>query len=411
MLSIFRLSVIHLLRQYIPNSTLRNVCVVVIFILLLLGIIIGAILGLHPPPTWKDGFRSREFINNLGGLLAIINNSILIIPTFLTIKGALKLIANSKVTLLLMTAPVSPITKFLASIGPLIFFAALSFLVFTSPFIIMFLFLDPLISVGLMLYFIILSGWCVTLCLASLVAMVHFFGKDKTMRLANLIPIVVLILPMAFVAGAENFRRIGPLIGSWQLMFLVVSLIILPVCFTYVSSLFFVTINFKTDELTKFKEPKWGYYSPWEYIRRSPAVLVVVPFFVFILLMSFKIIEFEKINQAIFAGSVYFLTTLPVSILMSEERKTYTRWLLAPNSSKIILLIWSKVNMPLFIIATILVCLNAGAAHITWSAAIILFVFLGLILLTSHKMYKHEVLRNLSYCFLMLCCMVAQLIW
>lgn len=411
MLSILRLNIIHLLRLYIPNPILRNTCVFIVFFLLLLGIVLGVVLGVHPPPTWKGGFRSREFLDNLGGLVALINNSILIIPTFLTINGGLKLMENPKLTLLVMIAPISPISKFWASIGPLIFFTAISFLIFTGPFIVMFLFLDPLISFTLILYFIILSGWCVTLCLASLVGLVHFFGKAKAVRLSYLIPVVLLILPTTLVLGAENFRKIGPLIGSWQLIFLSVSLVVLPVCFRYVCTLFFTLINFSIDKVTEYSEPEWGSYSPWRYIRRNAAVLAMIPFLILIILMAINVVKFEMVNEAIFAAGIFFLTTLPVSILMSEEKNVYNRWLLAPNASKMKMSIWLSVNLPLFILGAIALCSMSRMGHLKWAGIILLFLLLGMIVLTSHKMYKRNSLRGVFYFLIMSGCMVAQLVW
>ena len=411
MLSILRLNIIHLLRLYIPNNLLRNTCIGVIFFLLLLGIAVGVVLGVHPPPSWKGGFRSREFLNNLGGLIALINNSILIIPTFLTINGGLKLMEKPKLTLLVMIAPISPVSKFWASIGPLIFFTAISFLIFTGPFIIMFLFLDPLISAALILYFVILSGWCVTLCLASLVALVHLFGKAKAVRLSYLIPVLLLILPTTLVIGAENFRKIGPMIGSWQLIFLSVSLVILPVCFKYICTLFFALINFRIDKATEYSEPQWGSYSPWRYIRRNAAVLAMVPFLILIILMTFKLIKFEMVNEAIFGAGVYFFATLPVSILMAEEKNAYNRWLLAPHASQIKISIWLKVNLPLFILGAIALFCISGAGHLKWSVTILLFLLLGMIVLTSHKMYKYNNLRGVFYFLIMTGCMAAELVW
>lgn len=411
MFSILRLNIIHFLRSYIPNTLVRNTCLFIFFLLLFLGILGGVVFGVHPPPAWKGGFKSREFLNNLGGLLAIINNSILVLPTFLTIKGALKLMENPKLTMLTTIAPISPGTRFWATIGPLIFFTGVSFLLFTGPFIVMFLFIDPLISAALIIYFIILSGWCVTFCLASLVGLVHVFGKAKAVRISYLIPVVLLILPTTLVAGAENFRKIGPLIGSWQLVFMSISLVVLPVTFSYICRMFFDLINFRIDEVTESKEPEWGSYSPWRYILRNAVVLAMAPFLILLLLMGLKLVRFDMINEAMYAAGIFFLTTLPVTILMAEEKKVYNRWLLAPYASKMKTSIWIKVNLPLFILGAIGLACISGAGHVKWTATILVLLLLGMAVLTSHKMYKNNFARSVCYLLMMTGCMVAQIVW
>jgi hypothetical protein len=409
-LPVFYLSAKHLLRLYIPNTTVRYALVFAVSFFILGGVGLGIVFGVHPPPQWKGGFRSQEFMNNLSGLFFILNNSIVMIPTFLTIRGSLKLLNNPESVSLILISPVSPVTKFWSSLGPLIFFSSLPYLAMVSPFIVMFLFLDPLISFATILYFVIISGWSVVLCFASLVALTYYFGKDKAMRLSYAIPFILLFVPALFTVSAENFRRVAPLVGYWQLIFFSVSIVLLPPLFKYTCRLFYALITNKIDSPKEFGEPLWGEYNPWRYIQRQAVSLSLIPIFLFIVLMLAGVIHFEGINQTVFAITVFVFVTAPIGVIMQDERNHPDRWLLAPYAIKIKKAIWLKMNLPLLLVGAVGIIVM-GIGHIVWIGSILFILLLSMIVLTSHALYKNSGYQNILYFVLIIGCFIAQLSW
>lgn len=411
MLPILRINIIHLFRLYIPNNILRYTISLFVILLLLGGFAMGFVFGLHPPPQWQGGFRSKTFVSNLSALLGLINNSILIVPTFLTIRGCLKLMENPRITELVMLAPISPVAKFWAALGPVIIFSAIPFLLVTGPFVITFLFLDPLISFSLIMYFILLSGWCVTFSVLSLVVLVHASGRTRALRIAYLIPIIPLIIPALISYGAENFRKTAPMIGYWQLIVLSVSLIILPLAFNYASKMFFVLINVKVEKANIANAPIWGKYRPWTYVFRRSVHLAMLPVLVILLCLLSKVITFEPFNQALFAVTLYVLATMPLNVIMAQEQLTPERWQLAPLASTLRRQIWLQVNLPMLLLSLLLLGFMGGNEHWIWAGSVILVIITGMLALTSQVLLRKTNLQPIIYFLLIVAATICQLLW
>lgn len=409
-LSVFYLSSKHLLRLYISNSTLRYTFIFIVLVFMLLGLTLGIAFGLNPPPQWKDGFRSPEFVTNLSGLFFILNNSILMIPTFLTIRGSLKLMQNPESLTLLMISPVSSVTKFWSSIGPLIFFSSIPYLLTILPFVVMFLFLDPLISFSTLLYFVIISGWSVVLCFTSLVGLVKYAGREKAMRLSYAIPFILLLAPALFTLRAEDFRSVAPIVGYWQLVFFSVSILFLPPLFKGAASYFYTLITTKAEAAKEFSEPDWGRYNPWLYLQRQSASLGLIPLGIFVILMLGEVFYFEGINQAVFSILVFVFVTAPINIVMQEERSVPYRWLLAPFSAKIRKTILLKMSLPLLVGATIAVIIM-GFSHHLWITIILFNLLLAVLVSSSHKLHSNPALQTTLYFLTLAGCFIAQLAW
>lgn len=409
--AILRINTTHLLRLYFPNKIVRYGLILFAGLLLVGGAVLGIIFGLHPHPNWKGGLRSQEFVNNLSGLLAMINNSILIVPTFLTIRGALKLLENPSTSLLMHLSPTPPSSIFFALIGPLIFFAAIPLCITTGPFVIMFLVQDPLISFCLFAYFIILSCWLVTFCLGSLVILVRLLGKEKGMRVAYAAPFILLALPLIFTFGAEDFRKTAPLVGYWQLIFFTISIIVLPPLFKIVSGEFFKLVNSQFQEVKTHGEPSWGRYNPWTYILRHAVIYVLLPLFIFAVLMLTKVLKFDPVNESVYAVCLFLLSTLPVSVIMMEEKNRPDRWKLAPFSRKLKSAIWLKLNLPILTFCMLFIFRMGGTFHFAWVIAIMLVTILGVAVLSSHRLLKYPRLQDLLYLCTLMGVFLMQKLW
>jgi hypothetical protein len=410
-LKLLYLSCKHLLRSYFPMRTLRYSIVFFGCALFLIGLIIGVVFGIHPPPTWRGGFRSQQFVSNLSGLFFIVTIAILVIPTMLTMRGAISILNNTEIYRLTQLSPISPASKFWMTIGSMISISSFPYLIVLFPFFVMFLFLDPLISFATLTYFIVVSAWSVVLCLGTIVLLVHFIGKQKALILAFVFPFILLFVPSLFVYGAEDFRSKAPIIGYWQLILVSVSLILIPPLFSFVINAFYSLISINNAEpIRKSKEPSWGKYNPWQFILRQPVIFGLIPMLLLIILMIVDVIKFQGINESIFASTLFVFLGIPITTVMNEERLKPTRWQLAPSAFILKRAIWFKVNLPLFLICTCMAILM-GHNQIEWIASLLSLLFLSMIVLSSHKLLRYSSLQNIASFLLIVGCFLIQLLW
>ena len=317
-LSLFYYSLKNIIRLSLPNKLVRNVFKAVFLILFIGGVALGILLGFYHPPQWKGDFRSQEFVNNLSGLFFFINILILTIPTLLTIRSSLKLLNNTEPFTLMNLSPVSSIAKFNSSIAPIIFLSSLPYIILMLPFTIAFLILDPLISAAIFLYFIVVSGWSVTLSFVSIVMLMDFYGRGKALKIAYLLPVAIYLIPSLFIYQAEDFRTLAPVVGYWQINFFLLSFVILPALFMAATKSFYNHLMDTNIDVKEFAPPKWGNYNPWDYIDREVSNWRLISIVVFVGCILAGLINFEKLNAAVLAIALYSLSTSPVSAVMQE---------------------------------------------------------------------------------------------
>jgi hypothetical protein len=230
------------------------------------------------------------------------------------------------------------------------------------------------------------------------------------MRLSYAIPFILLLAPGLFTYRAENFRSVAPLVGYWQLILLGISVLILPPLFKGATKHFYTLVTTQTEGIKVFKEPQWGKYNPWLYLQRQTASLGLIPLSIFIVLMLTNLVYFEGINQSVFAITLCVFVTIPISIVMQEEKTVPYRWRLAPFSSNLKKAIWIKMCLPLFALALSAVVIM-GYSHQLWIIVILLNLLSVVIISSSQIIIEKPALQQLLYFLAIVVCLLAQLAW
>jgi hypothetical protein len=409
-LKLFLLSAIHLLRMAIPSKLVRMFVVAFVFIVVIGAIVLGIFLGIHPPPQWRGDFRSDEFVKNLSGLFFLLISVILIMPTLITIRSALKLLSMDEAVNLINTAPISPISKFWSTIGPIIFFSSVPYFIILTPFIILFLFLDPLISIVTILYFIIVSAWSVVLSLLTVVLSIDFLGKKSANRLSYAFPFILYLLSTSFIYAIEDFRSTAPIIGQWQLVFLALSLLLLPALFKETTKSFYFHLVNSVEPLREYAPPKWGIYNPWDYIDRKASNWSMLPLIIFIGLMISRVYEVPMLHEGIVSMLLFSFVINPIKVIMSNERENPIRWALAPFADRIKKMIWIKVNLPLILI-TSLTLIYFGHSHFLWLGSNLIIITFAIVATMDDWLGQKPLLSGILHNILPILCLSSQLLW
>lgn len=399
-----------LFRSIVRSKVLRLIIVLIAVLLFIGGVFLGITFGFNPPPNLIKGYQSSEFINKLSGLFALFNLTILFLPTWVTSRGALKLIENPNPINLMLTSPVSPSIKFWSSIAPLIFFSSLPFILFITPFLLMFIVIDPMISLLSLLYLIIISSWSVVLTFAIVTLLVNWLGKVMTSRVIHVLPAIVFIVPYSIISSIEDIKQVAPILGYWQIIFFGVSAALLPPIFYGTCKAFYTLIVSTTDIVTEYKEPKWGSFNPWNYLERRAVSWSILPVAIYIILDLAKEINIEFLNEGILSFVVFLLVTSPVSVILQSETIKPDRLSLAPYAREFKKSIWIKLCLPLFTIGIAVVLIH-GINNWLWMATSIILLLLGLFLHTSHYFCKNRWVQTILYSVLMFLCFFTQFFW
>ena len=407
-IALFLYHVKHQIRTYISNNWLRRIIITLVLLLLIGGIVLGLAIGLNPPPRWSGNFQSKEFIENFSGLLFMITVFIIALPTYVIIKGALFLIETPETEELKALSPIANYKKFSLALGPIVFLSSIPYLIVVMPFIIMFILLDPIVSIFTFSYFLILSSWSIVLSMASLIIIIDLFGKETGLKIAYLIPFILFLLPVGLFYFVADMRVYASSIGYWQLVFFGISFFILPYFLIQVSKSFFNILIGEGIPQQEWAVPKFGNYNPWVTVDRSAITWGMIPLAIFIGLLIFDIFHIELIHESVIVLLLLSLITAPLNILFSQEKKNPMRWLLAPYSKthkKIILL---KVGLPLIIFASIIIIYVGLPNNLLWTLLTFLIFILAIIVTTMHSLYKYPVIEKIVSLLLLIACFATQ---
>lgn len=408
--SLFYHSTKHLLRLSIPNTLMRKGLASLALFLLLVAFVGGMLLGIYNPPEYDGGMRSIAYLNNLSGLFLLLTMAIMFLPTYFTIRGSLKLISHPETSTLMLISPISPVSRFWATLGPVIFFALIPYLVFFLPFVALFIFLDPVISLITLLYFVILSGWSVVLTFVSIMYMLNYFGKERTLRMAYSIPAFMLALPALFSFAAEEYRAVAPIVGHWQLIFFAISIAILPPLFMLTCKRFYSIISTSVDPVMEFNPPKWGVFNPWNYLDRKAMTWSMIPMTIVAGILILDLIRIDLIHESVIAVTIYTLITNPVYSILEEERNCPQRLLLAPFVHTFKKALWVKMILPL-LIAGFSLLLWLGYTNLPWLLSVFGIMLLGTCLLTWRPVYTSVSAQKIMNVVIWVAIFSAQLLW
>lgn len=408
---LFRYHLKHQIRTFISNNWLRRFIITIVLILLLGGVVLGLAMGLNPPPRWNGNFHSKEFIENFSGLLFMITFFIIALPTYVIIKGALSLIETPETEKLKTLSPIANYKKVSLALGPIVFLSSLPYLIVVMPFIIMFILLDPIISIFSFSYFIVLSSWSIVLSMASLIIMLDLLGNESGLKIAYLTPFVLFLLPLSFFYFVADVRVYASTIGYWQLAFFGISIFILPYIFIQVSKSFFNILIGEGISQQEWVAPKFGNYNPWVAIDRSAITWGMIPLATFIGLLIFDIFHIELIHESVIVLLLLSLITAPLNILFSEEKKKPMRWLLAPFSGTLKKEILLKVAAPLLSFATIIIIYVGLPTNLLWVVLSFLIFTIGIALTTLHRLYRYPLLEKVLSFLVIIAVIALQLLF